>query len=429
METRLAKRLTTVIDTLGFDADRRARWLALAHEHDVHPVVVTFDVTAVECKRRNAEREKRVPARVIDQQVRTFAEVQRGLATEGFVEVLAPRSVRVVAKQFLPAPAAPPTAEVARRTGLTFGLHIPQFTFLGGPSATAANLRAIAASAEAAGFTALYVMDHFRQIPQVGRAWEDMLECFTTLTWLAGATERIRLGSLVAAVNHRTIPLLGKTIATLDVLSGGRAICGLGLGWFAAEQRALGLDLPPVAKRYEHLEDALRFLPILWGPGAPAFEGHHLKVAESLCYPRPLQARIPIIVGGSGERRTLPLVAELADACNLFGQPDLVAKKVRILRDACAAVGRDPEAVEVTHLSTVHVVGPNSGGRPGRARGRGVEVNTGTIEDHRTRFEALQTAGVSHAIISLADLTAPDGGTSAIERFRPLIGSFSEARP
>ena len=138
--------------------------------------------------------------------------------------------------------------------------------------------------------------------------------------------------SLVAAINHRTIPLLGKTIATLDVLSGGRAMCGLGLGWFTAEQRALGLDLPPIGERYELLEDALRFLPLLWGAGAPAFDGHRLHVREALCYPRPLQARIPIMVGGNGERRTLPLVARYGDACNLFGQPDDVTHKED---DAC----------------------------------------------------------------------------------------------
>ena len=390
--------------------------------------MVAFDVPAAECKRRNAAGEKRVPARVIDQQVRTFANLRDGLATEGFAEVLAPGSLRVVAKQFLPPPPnALPADRPLRHSGLTFGLHIPVFSFPGAPNATAAHLQAIARAAEDAGFTALYVMDHFRQIPQVGRAWDDMLECFTTLTWLAATTERVRLGSLVAAVNHRTIPMLGKTLATLDVLSGGRAVCGLGLGWFAAEQRALGLDLPPVAERYAHLEDALRFLPLFWGPGAPAFDGHHLHAPEALCYPRPLQARIPIMVGGNGERRTLPLIARLGDACNLFGQPDDVTRKVGALRAACEAVRRDPDAIAVTHLSTVRIVGPNAAARPGRTRGRGIEVNAGTIEDHRNRFEALRTAGVDHAIVSLADLTATDGGTSAIERFRPLVRTFGEA--
>ena len=429
--TRLAKRLTTVVDTLGFDAERRARWLELARRSEVHPVLVVFDTAPRECKERNVGRAKRLPARVIDQQLRTFAELRPDLEDEGFAEVLQAVAVRVVAKQFVP-----PTPRAGPRIGpssftalpsqarLTFGLHIPQFTFPGGPTATATHLREIATAAENAGFTALYVMDHFRQIPQVGRAWEDMLECFTTLTWLAAATERVRLSSLVAAITHRSIPLLGKTIATLDVLSGGRAMCGLGLGWFTAEQRALGLDLPPIGERYELLEDALRFLPLLWGAGAPAFDGHRLHVREALCYPRPLQARIPIMVGGNGERRTLPLVARYGDACNLFGQPDDVAHKVLVLAAQCTAAGRDAGAVTVTHLSTVQVVATPEAGARAR-RGRGIEVNTGTVEDHQIRFDALHASGVSHAIVSLADLTSAEGGIAAIDRFRPLIDAFA----
>ena len=428
---RLAKRLTTVVDTLGFDAERRAQWLDLARRSDVHPVLVVFDTSSRECKDRNVGRAKRVPARVIDQQLRTYAALRPDLKDEGFAEVLEAVAVRVVAKQFVPSrqraqPGTEPPVgtDSSATTRLTFGLHIPQFTFPGGSSATATHLREIATAAENAGFTALYVMDHFRQIPQVGRPWEDMLECFTTLTWLAAATERVRLGSLVAAINHRTIPLLGKTIATLDVLSGGRAMCGLGLGWFTAEQRALGLDLPPIGLRYELLEDALQFLPLLWGAGAPAFEGHHLHVREALCYPRPLQARIPIIVGGNGERRTLPLVARYGDACNLFGQPDDVARKVRVLAARCTDAGRESGAVTVTHLSTVQVVTDDDAGvRVGRARG--TEINAGTVEDHRIRFDALHAAGVNHAIVSLADLTSAEGGTAAIERFRPLIDAFA----
>ena len=429
---RLAKRLTTVVDTLGFDAERRAQWLDLARRSGVHAVLVVFDASPRECKDRNAGRAKRVPARVIDHQLRTYAELRPDLENEGFAEVLEAVAVRVVARQFVPStPRAQPGepsagADSAAPTRLTFGLHIPQFTFPGGPSATATHLREIAAAAENAGFTALYVMDHFRQIPQVGRAWEDMLECFTTLTWLAAATERVRVGSLVAAINHRTIPLLGKTIATLDVLSGGRAMCGLGLGWFTAEQRALGLDLPPIRKRYEFLEDALRFLPLLWGAGAPAFDGHHLHVREALCYPRPLQARIPIMVGGNGERRTLPLVARYGDACNLFGQPDDVAHKVRVLASMCTDAGRTRGAVAVTHLSTVLVVTAEVGGARPR-RGRGIEINTGTVEDHQIRFDALHASGVTHAIVSLADLNSAEGGIAAIERFRPLIDAFAFA--
>ena len=116
-------------------------------------------------------------------------------------------------------------------------------------------------------------MDHLRQIPQVGRAWDDMLEPFATLGYLAAVTDRVRLGTLVSAVTYRSVGLLAKSVATLDVVSGGRAVCGLGLGWFREENEALGLTLPPVTHRYAVLEDALRALPMLWGPGSPAFEG------------------------------------------------------------------------------------------------------------------------------------------------------------
>src|SRR6185437_792135 len=144
-----------------------------------------------------------------------------------------------------------------------------------------ARLRAIAEAAEQAGFDAIYVMDHFRQIPQVGRAWDDFLESYTTLAYLAACTSRVQLGALVTGITYRNVAHLGKIVATLDVLSGGRATCGLGLAWFAAEHAAYGWPFPAVAERYALLEDALRLLPVLWGPGSPPFEGTVLTVPET----------------------------------------------------------------------------------------------------------------------------------------------------
>ena len=164
-------------------------------------------------------------------------------------------------------------------------------------------------------------MDHFLQIPQIGREWEDMLESYTTLGYLAGVTGRVTLGTLVTGITYRNLAHLAKIVATLDVLSGGRAVCGLGAAWFEREHRLYGWDFPPRRERYALLEDALELLPLMWGPGAPRFEGRTVTVDEAICYPRPLQERIPILVGGSGERRTLRLVARHADACNLFGDP------------------------------------------------------------------------------------------------------------
>ena len=172
-------------------------------------------------------------------------------------------------------------------------------------------------------------MDHFRQIPMFGPAWSDMPESFTTLAFLAGVTERVRLGPLVAGIGHRRVTHLAQIVATLDVLSAGRAACGLGVGWFDAEQRALGWSVPPRAERYALLEDALELLPIMWGKGTPRYEGRVLRVPETMCYPRPLQERVPILVGGNGERRTLRLAALHADACNIIGERDVVARQSR----------------------------------------------------------------------------------------------------
>ena len=196
-------------------------------------------------------------------------------------------------------------------------------------------------------------MDHFRQIPMFGGAWQDMLESWTTLAFLAGVTERVRLGTLVTGITYRNVAHLGKIAATLDVLSGGRAMCGLGLGWFAEEHRAYGWTFPPTAERYALLEDALQVLPLLWGKGSPAFEGRAIEVPEAMGYPRPLQERIPILVGGNGERRTLRLAARYADACNVIGEVDVVARKVAALH---AALRRrsDRDPAEVRGHPAVH---------------------------------------------------------------------------
>jgi alkanesulfonate monooxygenase SsuD/methylene tetrahydromethanopterin reductase-like flavin-dependent oxidoreductase (luciferase family) len=273
-------------------------------------------------------------------------------------------------------------------------------------------------------------MDHLRQIPQVGRPYEDLPEPFTTLGFLAAATTRLRIGALVAGVTSRSVQQLGRIVATLDVLSGGRAVCGLGAAWAAEEHADLGLPFPPRAERYDLLADALELLPLLWGPGAPPFAGRRLTVPAAAAYPRPLQERIPIVVGGSGERRTLRLVAERADGCNLRGDADTVRAKLEVLRAHCAAVGRDPATIEVTHLSTA-LAAPTPDAvatlaarlRPGRTPPSRYAATSGaaTVAEHVGRLEALREAGVQTAIVRLADLgREPD----AIERFAPVIAAF-----
>ena len=271
-------------------------------------------------------------------------------------------------------------------------------------------------------------MDHLRQIPQVGRPWDDLLESSTTLGYLAAATTRIRLGALVHCVTFRNLAHLAKIIATLDVLSGGRAWCGLGAGWDQAEHAGYGWRFPPDAERLDLVEDALGLLPLMWGPGSPAFTGKRVEVPEATCYPRPLQARVPILVGGSGEQRTLALAARYADACNLFGDPDRVRHKVSVLHAHCESAGRDPAAVEVTHLSTALVARDSDGlaaevqrlGPRRNLRRWAAQANPGTVEDHVLRIRALQQAGVQHVIVSLPGVW----DSPAVETFAEVISTL-----
>jgi F420-dependent oxidoreductase-like protein len=307
-----------------------------------------------------------------------------------------------------------PGRQSAQPARLRIGLPVGRLSDHGtaGPAVIAERLASIARVAEEAGFASLHVMDHFLQIPVVGREWDDMLDSYTTLGYLAGVTSTIHLGALVTGVTYRNLAHLAKIVATLDVLSGGRAICGLGTAWFAREHELYGWRFPPVTERYALLEDALELLPLMWGKGSPSFSGRTTSVAECICYPRPIQDHIPIWIGGSGERRTLRLVAQHADACNLFGDPATVARKVTVLHDHCADVDRDPAEITVTHLSTASVIEPGDDrAGPGAA----------TLVEHIGRFREWAEAGVEHAVVGL---TGPLG-TGAVERFAPVVAAFA----
>jgi F420-dependent oxidoreductase-like protein len=412
LDRRLRRRLLTVVDTLGLDRDRRRAYVALARRHHVPVVAVSFDVPPAECRDRNAARPHPVPAKVVNDQLRRWPAVLAELADDGFDAVHRPDAVHIVDPQLLDAPAA------ARRQQedplpLDFGLQIAGFTWPGGPAELGPRLAALATAAEDVGFTSLWVMDHFVQIPQVGRHWDDMLDSWTTLGFLAGHTTRATLGTLVTGVTHRNAAHLAKIAATLDVLSGGRAVCGIGAAWFEAEHKAYGFDFPPVARRFQLLEDTLRLLPLMWGPGAPRFEGDVITVPEAICYPRPLQDPIPILVGGSGERKTLRLVAQYADACNFFGDVENVRHKLAVLHRHCADVGRGPGDINVTHLGSITLADdapPNT--------------VAGTVGDHIGRFRELAEAGVQTAIVRFTD---HDLTPATLEQFGPVIEAFRRA--
>ena len=439
---RLRRRLTTVIDTLGLDADQRRQWRDRAAAADMPCIAVVFDTPAQECRRRNSAREIAVRADVVANQLRRWPDIRSDVASEPWHDIVTPDPVALVpaalvaarsvqrarpASTAASAPSAAHDSEAPTPTDrMRIGLQLSRFEWPGGPSQLAENLGRIVTEAEAAGVEHVWVMDHLRQIPQVGPAWQNLPEPYTTLAWLAGVTERIRLGVLVSPAFLRHPAVLADAVATLDVLSNGRAICGLGLGWFADEYAALGIELPSRGERYARLEDALRLLPLFWGKGSPRFEGRSVVVEEAMCYPRPLQPHVPIWVGGSGERKTLRLVAELADACNLFGEPDVVRRKVDVLHRHCEEVGRDPTTIEVSHLSTVLVgrdrtevaalvdrLRPKR--RPAERFAR--DVNAGTIDDHLARVERYRDAGVGTMILSVVDTSEP----GAMERLGLLI--------
>jgi len=429
VERRTERRLTTVVDTLGLDADRRRAWVARAREQTMSCVCVAFVTSPTECRARNRARGKTVPQRVLAGQSRQFRDQRPLLADDGFEFVLTGASRVRTAPAHVAREASQAATQRAAPVGLRFGLQVPTFDWPGGAAEARSVLGGIARAAEDAGFDSVWVMDHYRQIPMFGPAWHDMLESYTTLAFLAAHTERVGLGALVTGITQRPVAQLGKMIATLDVVSGGRANCGLGVGWFAAESLALGIPFPPLGERYALLEDALEFLPLFWGKGAPAFEGRVLRVPEAMCYPRPLQEHVPILVGGNGERRTLRLAARYADACNVIGEADVVARKVGALRAHCEQAGRPVASVEVTQLSTT-LVGKDTrelsalveGLRPRRtsAEHYAARVNAGTVEDQVGRFRALAQAGVQTAIVSFPDLV----DERPIERFRDVVDAF-----
>jgi F420-dependent oxidoreductase-like protein len=430
VERRMKRRLTTVIDTLGLDAPRRAQWVERARRHGVPIFALGFGITARDARARLKARGRTVPDAVLRQQIDNWRTTSARLESEGFTGVfIDPGPVEIVAPPFVDAPRHAQRQKESP-VSLRFGLQIPSFTWPGGAAEMAPRLRDIAQAAEDVGFESLWLMDHFRQIPGVGPEWHDMLDSYTTLGYLAAATRRVKLGTMVTGVTYRNIAHLGKIVATLDVLSGGRAQCGIGAAWFQQEHLAYGWPFPSVAERYALLEDALRLLPQLWGPGSPSFEGARIRVPEAMCYPRPLQAHIPILVGGSGERRTLKLVARYADACNLFGEADTVRHKVEVLGRHCADVGRPLDAITITQLSSVLVVDDGSSIddavaalRPPNTNAErwATRVQAGTVDDHIGRFRGLADAGVQVAILSLPDL----GDTIPVERFAPVIAAFA----
>jgi F420-dependent oxidoreductase-like protein len=241
---------------------------------------------------------------------------------------------------------------------MRIGLQVPSFTWPGGPAEIGARLAEIGRTADDAGFYSLWVMDHFFQIGMVGPPEEPMLEGYSALSYLAGVTKHVKLGTLVTGVIYRHPGILVKTVSTLDVLSGGRAYFGIGAAWNEQESRGLGVPFPPLKERFERLEEALQIARQMWSGDRAAYAGKHYQLADPINSPQSLaRPHPPIMIGGGGEQKTLRLVAQYADACNLFARmgSDILRQKLDVLRGHCEAVGRPYDAIERTALGTVQL--------------------------------------------------------------------------
>jgi F420-dependent oxidoreductase-like protein len=275
------------------------------------------------------------------------------------------------------------------------GLQVPNFTWPNGQDELGDTFGLIAERAERAGFSSLWVMDHFFQIPTVGPAENEMLEGWSALAFAAGRTNRIKLGTLVTGVVYRYPGILVKTATTLDVLSHGRAYFGIGAAWNEEESRGLGVPFPPIAERFERLEETLQIALQMWSGVDKPYEGKYYQLARTLNSPQCVQKpHPPILIGGSGERKTLRLVAQYGDACNLFARlgKDTLQRKLEVLREHCERIGRPYEQIEKTTLDSLHLT------RDGR---NGSLTPAAAIE----YFAELAALGIDQAIFSLRNVS------------------------
>jgi alkanesulfonate monooxygenase SsuD/methylene tetrahydromethanopterin reductase-like flavin-dependent oxidoreductase (luciferase family)/predicted kinase len=433
---RLGRGLTTVVDTLGLDPGRRREHRELAHRAGLPAVAVLLGTSPARCRDRNRARERPVPTAVLDGQLRRMAAAAAEVEAEGWDVVLAGGDQTPVEPAHSPGAGQARDEQEQRPAGLGFILQVSRFPWdsgSGGVAGPAGWLAGVAEAAAGAGFEGIALMDHLIQIPQAGRVWEPIPEPWVTLGLLAGLTAGtgLRLGTLVTPVTFRAPGLLAKTVATLDVLSGGRAFCGLGAGWWEREHAGFGLPFPPDASRLDLLETAIETMRALWRPGTRAYQGDRVSLPETTCYPRPA-GPVPIIVGGSGERRTLRIAARLGDGCNLPSDLTVLDRKLAVLRAHIAEAGRDPAEVAVTVLD-IPVVGQDrehAAAIVERLRGRTAAAafarrhHAGPVADHVGRYRLLADRGVSTVFVSLPDLA----GAEDVLRLAPVVQAFAGDR-
>jgi alkanesulfonate monooxygenase SsuD/methylene tetrahydromethanopterin reductase-like flavin-dependent oxidoreductase (luciferase family)/predicted kinase len=408
---RLSRGLTTVVDTLGLDPDKRRSWLAASRRAGLPAVLVLVDTPPAETRRRNADRAYVVPAPALAQQLRRFAHVRQEVEQEGWdlVHVVTPEMAERDAST---PPATEPREDRRSSQGLTVMLQLSRFPWGEDPGAW---VRSMALAADEAGFAGLAVMDHLIQIPQVDRAWEPIPEPWVTLGLVASLDTGLRLGTLVTPVTFRPAGVTAKAAATLDALTGGRAFLGVGAGWWDREHAAYAVPFPPARARLDALETSIETMRALWAPGTKAYDGERVSLPETTSYPRPV-GTIPVIVGGHGEKRTLAIAARLGDACNLPSDAERLDRLLAVLRGHLDAIGRSYDDLEVTVLD-LPVVGRDRDdvwARVEKLRGRiaaaayATKKHAGTVAQTRDRWGALVERGVTTVFVSTPDLDGPD---------------------
>ena len=294
------------------------------------------------------------------------------------------------------------------------GLQIPNFNYPDvAPDQLFTRLTDVVQTAESSGFDSVWVMDHLNQIPGVGPIDNWMLEGNTALAALAARTSNVQLGLMVGGVTYRNPALMAKVTTTLDVLSGGRAVLGIGAAWFEQEHRAFGYEFPPIAERFERLEDALRIARAMFTEEQATVTGKHHRVESILNRPRPIRGDIPIMVGGSGERKTLRMVAQYADASNVFGNVEKVRHLMEVLAGHCEDAGRDPAQITKTKLGTLAIAPTEEQAQaklqPMRDRGVPEEriagfVIAGTADGVAEQVAAHLDAGLDGLVVNMPDV-------------------------
>jgi F420-dependent oxidoreductase-like protein len=292
------------------------------------------------------------------------------------------------------------------------GLQIPSFTYAGVSDAELfERIAEIAGTAEESGFDSVWVMDHFYQIRGVGQSTEAMLEGYTLLGSLATRTSRVNLGTLVTGVTYRNPAFLAKVVTTLDIISSGRAIFGIGAGWNEEEHKGYGYEFPPLRVRFEMLEDALQICRAMFTQPRSTVHGKHFHAEDALNMPQPVRpGGPPVLIGGSGEKKTIPLIAKYGDASNFFGDVETIRHKVSVLEEACEREGRDRSEITVTKLGTLAIAETEAEAKSkaDALRERMGErydqvVVSGTPDQVREQVDAFFDAGLDGIIFNMPD--------------------------